>query len=500
MTNQLVDLLNKPKIILKEVYKLIEQGEDPRVKTDAGNTLLHILANHNLTTYGMCFLATLINVHKLDINAKNEEGQTPLQILINKKKWSARDALFLVGLGADPAITDSNGRPLIHLLANTKTTHNSDKFISGVAYHWQSFMTFINNHNWQYICSEPLLLEVLDNHDLMNVITNYFPALQKVLAQPDYYTLLTKVRDSISFGLNQKYNDDLIDSALSLDSINTSYVIESDILRLIHKNPELKILGQPKIRKFLIDINKPFIHHLNKAEALAILVSAYNVNINAKNAQGQTILEYAMNNSANFNTSDWLFFIKLGADPNTKNNNGKTILHRLAEETKDNSAVIRELIDQYHADDTITDNNGKTALDISLEALTVTRMSANTYEFIRSSKQFAKQVSDSVSNDKKDISMLNKLITTAHTTKDKQSYALQGVIRETAFSALKESLKTLSPTEKLEKLEWAKTQPIFCMHRSHFFLAKIGRTKTHALIDSMIADLQEHNTPTLKIK
>ena len=67
---------------------------------------------------------------------------------------------------------------------------------------------------------------------------------------------------------------------------------------------------------------------------------------------------------------------------------------------------------------------------------------------------------------------------------DDDKYIKQKIIRSHTFKYFKESLLDLSPDKKIERLRFARMQPIFCQHRSTFF--KLQYTHTVNEIDKMI--------------
>lgn len=430
-------VLNKNNVNIDDAIKLINLGANPNLKNDAGQALIHYLVSNNTGGFGYdrtVLLRTLVQNHNLDINLKNSEQLTPIQILRSKKVWHTNDAMELVDLGANPNDLDINGNPLIHSLVNF------DK-------------------------------DTIKNHNI---------------------TAITTLVNKYKVDINSKNKDELTPLQLL---INRNTWFTNDALKLVAlgANPNVaNANGQPLIH-CLATYDKTEIKTHNHW-AIALLVTKYKADINAKNAQGQTALECLMNNPLGYEAEDAFLFIRLGANPNTVNAKGESLLHRLATDGQNNNtALIRELLDKYHADDTLLNHNNETALDISLKTMMLSHHSANTYELIRHSAGFNRQVSELINSEQRNVSSLNRIISLAHANNDSKSYVLQGTIRDKAFDAFKKSIINRSPAEQLEQFEWAKTQPLFSQHRSHFFLARIGRTNTVSMIDKMIEHIKSTN-------
>ena len=434
MTNTLQNLINKKTWLTSDALKLVELGADPNTRDSNGQPLIHLLVNYDheqIKPHNLAAIDTLVNRYKADINARNAQNLTALQCLINRKRWFTHNAMKLVQLGADPNTQDSNGQSLIHLLVNYDHAQIKSHNLTAIDTLVNQYKADINANNAQGLTP-----------------------LQCVMNRKRWFT-----HDAL----------ELVKLGANPNTQNSN--------------------GQPLIH-LLVNYDaygiKAHNHH-----AIEILVNVYKANINEKNKQGQTALECLLNNPYGFSTKDALLLVRLGANPNTTNSQGETLLHLLATSNLDNSLVIRELIDTYKSDYTIRNGAKKTALDVG--AIKTHRNTANAYELMKFDVHFKNEVRDAIQNNPGKLAHLNKLISAAHSANDSNSYALQGTIREIAFNSLVSSMNELSPGEKIKQLEWARNQPLFCMHRSHFFLARLGRTNTVIKIDKMIADIQENN-------
>ncbi|KAL7803033.1 ankyrin repeat-containing domain protein [Trichoderma afarasin] len=123
--------LDKSEEILAKV--LLAAGADPNVRTEKGDTPMHI-ANPEKPQ-----LLDMLVEHGADLNAKNAWGRTPLLEIIRNMgaSWSAFDRLKpdvhtfnkLVDLGADVHATDQNGDNLFHHIMSTIGFFSDKEFL-----------------------------------------------------------------------------------------------------------------------------------------------------------------------------------------------------------------------------------------------------------------------------------------------------------------------------------------------------------------------------------
>jgi ankyrin repeat protein len=83
---------------------LLKYGADPNISRPSdGNSPLHVAAEN-----GLSWLGEILLDHGAKINALNKDGATPLILAV---QWQHRDfATMLIRRGADPAITDGEGK------------------------------------------------------------------------------------------------------------------------------------------------------------------------------------------------------------------------------------------------------------------------------------------------------------------------------------------------------------------------------------------------------
>lgn len=113
------------------VEKLLDEGADPCLKNAREETVLHSLAEH--ASLNGTWLRHLLPPHKadrpypaLDVDAKDERGETALGLAVTKGFWG--DCLTLVDAGADMNLEVPPGQtPLARLLGEAKTPDDKSR-------------------------------------------------------------------------------------------------------------------------------------------------------------------------------------------------------------------------------------------------------------------------------------------------------------------------------------------------------------------------------------
>lgn len=99
---------------LDMVKLVIERGADPLARDDGGRTAL--FATLTARTNMIPILRYLIEEQKLDINAKNNEGQTLLlEVISDREKMTPEFTEFLLSHGANMYVVSNNKRNVYDL-------------------------------------------------------------------------------------------------------------------------------------------------------------------------------------------------------------------------------------------------------------------------------------------------------------------------------------------------------------------------------------------------
>lgn len=435
MNEALRILLDKPTFTTKDALQLITTHGGAETPNATGDTLLHRLVTYEtpMKKHNTEAVTTLIKTFGLDIDLLNGRHKTALQCLMDLSHWATCDALLLIELGANPRQFDSLGQTLLHRLVTYCPTG-------------------IKEHNLKAITR--LVVDGLLDINIKN----------KQGKTPLHHLL-----DSLTF----KASDALFLVNLGADPT----VIDSSGQTLIHR---LIAANQKAISDEALDV-------------IIKLVESGKVAINIPNQMGKTPLQYLLDQPC-LNPTLALTLIQLGADIYTTNSKGESLLYRLATSSTDHSAMIYKLINEYHVNPETLNTACKTPIDVALEGIKHNNTHlANISTLLENSNSVASKAHASFIHPcpSRELMLLNKLLATIHSVGGSLSYELQKKIRDTAFDALQLSLADSSHEEKLEKLKWARELPLFCNHRSHFFLATIGRTNTVIKIDEMIAALEK---------
>jgi ankyrin repeat protein len=130
-------LLDIKDVPVNEMLRLVQLGANPNATNSLGHTLLHVLVARNESKYdhnsffgGYTYLLDdyvkkLVQKHRVSVDVKNGQDQTPLQFLLDNNRYDqyfAHNATLLVTLGASPDTISANGQTLLHALITGNTS------------------------------------------------------------------------------------------------------------------------------------------------------------------------------------------------------------------------------------------------------------------------------------------------------------------------------------------------------------------------------------------
>ncbi len=427
--------------------------------------------------------------------------KNPLKRLLNQPNFPIENALLLIGLGCDPTTTNSDGHTLAHLLVGDALSGRlSQEKKDALTTLVRTYKVNINKRN----------------------VRNQSP-LQCLMDKKNWST--ADVMFLIDLGANPNTRDSqgqtIIHRLALINEHKIEYYNQQAIYKLVKqysadinsRNKQKKTALQCYINQnyfefyqvlYFLDLDvdsntkndkgEPLIHIAlhHEQNKLTAFLRKHPQTITSKNAEDKTALQSYMDGG--FIDKDIATtLLEFKADPHSKNSKGESLLHLYAKYRSDASKEIDDLINIYHTDPTSITSQGFTPLQIVIQALhNNTYHPNNVSVLIDASNEFNEQVSHALkSEDQKEIENLNRLMTRIHANKGYDTAPLQEKIRRIAFNQLQIVIKGLDDNEEqIAKLQWARTQPLFCMHRSDWFLATIGRTHTVTLIDQMIEQIQ----------
>lgn len=104
-------------------FFLLKKGASVHGTCERGMTCLHLLARWPTTNAAQEKLARDLVAAGLDINSRNEAGETPLLHLCRKRENCVPFATLLINLHADPKMPDFSGQTPLHMAAFTNNVN-----------------------------------------------------------------------------------------------------------------------------------------------------------------------------------------------------------------------------------------------------------------------------------------------------------------------------------------------------------------------------------------
>jgi ankyrin repeat protein len=327
-TTALKKILNSGQMKPKNAMALITDGADATVQDNSGNTLLHLLVTQMHTEEAVKAIEELVAKDKDLFNVKNKDQKTPLQLLMYRSS-SIKNAMILIGLGANPQDQDVYGNTLLHLLVKQMDTEEAVKTIKELVAKDKGLLNVKNNTQ-----QTPLQLLMYRSPSIKNAMI-LIGLGANPQDQDDYGdTILHR-----AIIRNKKRNHDVaIQELLKIFKIDIN--VKNKNLQL---TPLIKLIssksypGKLDFIKWLItqgaDLNlgdkdqSTALHYaafIGDLEVGQWLVTHKEFSITSKNQFGQTPLYYACR-WGRLDFAKWL--VSLGANPTEKINNHETLLH-----------------------------------------------------------------------------------------------------------------------------------------------------------------------------
>ncbi|KAK9874491.1 hypothetical protein WA026_002841 [Henosepilachna vigintioctopunctata] len=205
--------------------KMLSKGADPNIQDKNGNTALHLLANRNSTEKIKEFTRLLIE-YDADLNAINEEGETPVHTAVNANCGLMVDVLLKEG--ADVSIRDNMGYTPV-TKAFSAPLRSAD-ILRNLGNH------LIMQHECKFQVDLDMLHYIIGNDGFMNFKNNCADELLKLKQKKihnyniSYYDILIASPHKVAKCLG---NDDILQALIIFDE--SEYIFGNRIIRNFQK-------------------------------------------------------------------------------------------------------------------------------------------------------------------------------------------------------------------------------------------------------------------------
>tara|TARA_B100001175_G_scaffold306692_1_gene305079 strand:- start:3552 stop:4538 length:987 start_codon:yes stop_codon:yes gene_type:complete len=108
---------------------LLNHGENINVKNNVSNTALHIAIQEGHTKLAIFLIKPKTEIDETEIDAEDEKGMTPLCYAIKKLQRNKDLIILLLQKGANPNITNEEGKPLFHRIIYKKDPDIIEAFV-----------------------------------------------------------------------------------------------------------------------------------------------------------------------------------------------------------------------------------------------------------------------------------------------------------------------------------------------------------------------------------
>ncbi|KAL7307173.1 hypothetical protein TKK_0000897 [Trichogramma kaykai] len=113
----------------KQVQSLLRRGADPNLACNDGSMALHVICNsEKVDNFMELFFKHVERANRpIELDARGNEDNTPLHRALKKRR--KRTVLVLLREGADPSLTDRNGRTALHWICLLRKRLDTELFV-----------------------------------------------------------------------------------------------------------------------------------------------------------------------------------------------------------------------------------------------------------------------------------------------------------------------------------------------------------------------------------
>jgi ankyrin repeat protein len=332
------------------VQKLLENGANPNITDNWGDSPLHVAAERR---DGNPIIDLLLEAQKVkgmgDVNDINKEGRTALHCAAYESNEITAE--HLVKKGADVNHRDNYGRTPLDMAALGAKNMNI-------------IILLLQNINegdiqHQYRNNERLFFFAKYNlYGLGNKIGDRFlkKGIEPTSTDTDKCSLeIDEILKEEEFDFNGRYQDagqTLFNAAISNNEVN---LVRLFLERGADPTRRIEFAGFTTFHVAVIMHSDP--------DTLNLLLESGKVDINETSKRGWTAFHLAIINKSNVTAVR--FLLEIGADPNSANEDGLTPLHVAASRAKDMD-IVELLVNHPDVDVNCLDMEGNNALDYAM--------------------------------------------------------------------------------------------------------------------------------------